>query len=158
MNLPQQKRSGIAVGIVILLFAAIMAWQTAIIPTGGGYAQVGPTAIPWLVVAMIAVLGAIVTVQAATGWWMVGRGEHGPLHSRSLIWIGIALTLNLVLISYLGFILASTAMFLCAARGFGSTRPVRDAGIGFSLAFIAYFGFDRLLGYQIGGGLIENLI
>ena len=134
-----------------------MAWQTAIIPTGGGYAQVGPTVVPWIVVTMIAVLGAAITIQAATGWWLV-EAQRAPLHTRSLIWIGIALALNLLLISSLGFILASTAMFLCAARAFGSTHPLRDAAIGFSLAAIAFMGFDRLLGYEIGSGLIENLL
>jgi putative tricarboxylic transport membrane protein len=62
------------------------------------------------------------------------------------------------LIGIAGFILASATLFVCTARAFGSARPLRDAGIGFAVALIAYIGFDRLLGYQIGDGLIENLI
>jgi putative tricarboxylic transport membrane protein len=157
MNKPQPSREAIGVGIFILIFAAVMAWQTAIIPTGGGYAQVGPTAIPWIIVSMIAILGAVITVQASTGWWIV-ETEHRPLRIKALAWIAIGLLLNILMIGTLGFVLASSAMFLCVARAFGSTNPARDAGIGFALAFVAYLGFDRLLGYQIGTGLIENLV
>lgn len=154
---PGPARDGIGVGIFILIFAAIMAWRTTLIPTGGGYAQVGPTVVPWIVTALIAILGGIILVQGATGAWQV-EAEHRPLHYKALGWIAVALILNLLIIGYLGFILASSAMFACVARAFGSRRVFRDASIGFAIAFIAYLGFDRLLGYQIGSGLIENLL
>jgi putative tricarboxylic transport membrane protein len=156
MNKPQPKREAIGVGLFILAFAALMAWQTSIIPTGGGYAQVGPTVIPWIIVTMIGILGAVITVQASTGWWIVAAG-HRPVQYKALGWIALGLLLNLLMIGTLGFVLASSAMFLCIARGFGSTKPLRDAGVGFAIAMIAFLGFDRLLGYQIGSGLIENL-
>jgi putative tricarboxylic transport membrane protein len=70
----------------------------------------------------------------------------------------LGLALNVALIERVGFILASTALFACTARAFGSVRPVRDAAIGFLIALAAYAGFDRMLGYQIGSGLIESLI
>ena len=69
----------------------------------------------------------------------------------------LGLLLNITLIEYAGFILSSTLLFLCTARAFGSEQPARDAAIGFALAFVAYVGFDRLLGYKIGSGLIESL-
>ncbi|MCA3600465.1 MAG: tripartite tricarboxylate transporter TctB family protein, partial [Methylobacterium sp.] len=56
-----------------------------------------------------------------------------------------------------GFILSSTLLFACVARGFGSRKLLRDALIGFGLALISYVGFDRILGYKIGSGLIEKL-
>jgi putative tricarboxylic transport membrane protein len=49
-------------------------------------------------------------------------------------------------------------MFPLVARGFGSRAPLRDALIGFVLACVSYVGFDRVLGYKIGTGIIENLI
>ncbi len=65
---------------------------------------------------------------------------------------------NVILIDDIGFILASTLLFLFTARAFGSRQLVRDAIIGFLLAVVAYVGFDRVLGYKIGTGLIERLI
>ena len=49
-------------------------------------------------------------------------------------------------------------LFVCTARAFKSTQLLRDAAIGFALALVAYVGFDRVLGYKIGSGLIERLI
>jgi putative tricarboxylic transport membrane protein len=49
-------------------------------------------------------------------------------------------------------------VFLFVALGFGSRNAPRDAAIGFALALVAYVGFDRVLGYKIGTGLIERLI
>ena len=49
-------------------------------------------------------------------------------------------------------------MFVCTARAFGSDQPIRDAAIGFALAVVAYVGFDRVLGYKIGSGIVEGLL
>ena len=70
----------------------------------------------------------------------------------------LGLLVNIALIEWAGFIIASTAMFPLVARGFGSRAPLRDAAIGFVLSCVSYVGFDRVLGYKIGTGFIENLI
>jgi putative tricarboxylic transport membrane protein len=74
------------------------------------------------------------------------------------LWVGGGLIANLILIDEAGFIIASTIMFAMVARGFGSRNWPRDLGLGFAIALVAYVGFDRLLGYKIGSGLIEALI
>ena len=150
-------RDGVLVGAAIVLFSAILAWRTSLIPSGAIYAEIGPRIIPWMVTVLLGVLGISITAEAYFGFWHVEK-EHGEFDRKSLAWIALGLGLNVALIGVLGFILASTVLFVCAARAFGSTRPLRDAGIGFALALTAYAGFDRLLGYQIGSGLIENLI
>ena len=157
MNERHSKRDGFFVGVVIIVFAAILALQTALIPSGAIYAEVGPTIVPWIVTALLGVLGISIIAESHFGFWYVKK-EHGAFDREALIWIGLGLGLNVALIGLLGFILASATLFVCTARAFGSARPFRDAGIGFALALIAYAGFDRLLGYQIGDGLIENLI
>jgi len=62
------------------------------------------------------------------------------------------------LIVPLGFTAASTAMFVLITYGFGSRNIMRDVAIGFVVAIIAYFGFAKLLGVNIGAGLIEGLL
>ena len=64
----------------------------------------------------------------------------------------------MALISHAGFIIAGTLLFICTARAFGSLQPLRDGAIGFALAVISYVGFDRILGYKIGSGLVESLL
>jgi len=145
------------VGAAIILTAVIFGWQTALIPSGAIYAEIGPATVPWIVTALLGALGISIIVESYFGYWHVDK-EHGEFDRTSLLWIGLGLGLNVALIGVLGFILASATLFVCTARAFGSVRPLRDAGIGFAVALIAYAGFDRLLGYRIGNGLIENLI
>ncbi|KAB2848650.1 MAG: tripartite tricarboxylate transporter TctB family protein [Hyphomicrobiaceae bacterium] len=166
-----QVRHGIAwpetaVGIGLLLLAAIAAYGTANIPSPP-YARIGPAVVPWGITAGIAVLGALLAYQGMRGGWE--REQDGGFDVRSLLWLLAGLAFNLTLIDgvnvsgsqvlpHLGFILSSTAMFVCTARAFGSTRPVRDVLIAFSLAAVAYLGFDRALDYKIGTGLVEGLL
>lgn len=151
------SREGIYLGAGVLLFAAIAGWQTSLIPGEAAYAQIGPAVVPWIVTLLIGGLGASMIAQSLRGRWPAAA-PPGAFDAAGLGWLALGLALNLALIGGIGFVLASTVLFACAARAFGSRRPARDAAIGFAIAFIAYLGFDRLLGYRIGGGFIENLI
>ena len=153
----ERAQAGVWLGGGLIVFAAIAGWRTAQIPSFVGYGQVGPTAIPWIVSALLAVLGAAIILQAWRGRWQAGE-KPGAINAAALGWVCLGLLLNVVLIGNAGFILASTALFACAARAFGSRRMLRDAAIGFLLALACYAAFDRLLGYRIGTGVIENLI
>ena len=64
--------------------------------------------------------------------------------------------LNVALIGSAGFTIASTILFVCVARGFGSKNPLRDALIGATFALIAYVGFATTLGINIGSGFVES--
>ena len=76
----------------------------------------------------------------------------------ALLWVVAGLALNVLLITYGGFTIASVVLFICVARGFGSKAILRDAGIGAAFALIAYFGFAKTLGINIGSGFVENAI
>lgn len=158
MTKPAWGEVGIGIGTILL--AAIVGWETSLIPGGAIYAKVGPKVIPWVVTGMLAVLGAILVLEGLRGGNLDqgGEDEHGPLDIKGLFWLLAGLALNVGLIDLAGFIIASTAMFVCTARAFGSTKIVRDAAIGFAVAVAAYVGFDRVLGYQIGSGLIERFL
>jgi putative tricarboxylic transport membrane protein len=153
--------SEVAIGAGTVLLAAIIGWQTlAISGTAAIYAQVGPAVFPWMVAGLLAVLGAILAVQGLLGGniEVADDDELPPLDMAGGVWLLAGLALNVALIDWIGFILASTLLFVCTARAFHSRNPLRDALIGFAVAFIAYVGFDRVLGYKIGSGLIESLI
>ena len=147
----------LGVGLGTLVLAAIVGWQTSVIPGGATYAQVGPNVIPWTVTVLLTVLGAILVAEAWLGRLPAPEEAHGAIDRSGIGWMLLGLALNLALIDYAGFILASTALFVCTARAFKSQNTLRDAGIGLAVALIAYVGFDRVLGYKIGSGLIEGL-
>lgn len=155
----QGSRGDLAIGAGIVLLSLALAWQASVIPGSASYAQVGADVFPWIVAAMLFGLGVCLVVAALRGGWS-HEIEDAPESTdwRSLGWVALGLFVNAAAIEYLGFILVSTVMFALIARGFGSTQPIRDAAIGFALAFVAYVGFDRVLGYKIGSGLIESLI
>jgi putative tricarboxylic transport membrane protein len=144
------------VGVAVLALAAVVGWQTTLIPHNAIYAQVGPTVIPWLATGLMALLGLVLAWRGVRGGWQ--HEEHGAFAPRGLGWLLAGLVLNVVLIGTAGFVIASTVLFVCTALAFGSRNPLRDAGIGFALALAAYAAFDRVLGYRIGSGLIEGLI
>lgn len=147
----------VAVGLGVCALAIIVAWQTTLIPDNAVYAKVGPKVIPWLATSLLAVLGVTLTVQGWRGGWEHdAAGEALAYPPLGTLLLGLAL--NVALIDVVGFIIASTVLFALTARAFGSRRIARDAAIGFLLAAVAYAGFDRVLGYKIGSGLIEGLI
>ena len=154
---PVSNRPHLIVAAGILVLAGVSVWQSLVIPRAALYAAVGPEVAPWAVTALLALFGTLLLIDALKGGW--AADQDGTLTERSAFLTVLAgLLANLVLIDFAGFILASTVMFTLVARGFGSVRPVRDAAIGFALAFVAYVGFDRVLGYKIGTGWIEALI
>ncbi len=146
----------VTLGIAVMAIAAVIGWQTSLIPLNAIYAKVGPNVIPWIVTGMLALLGIALAVQGLRGGW--AHEQEGTFDWPSLAWLLAGLIANVALIEHGGFILASTVMFVLTARAFGSSTWLRDAAIGFVLAVVAYVGFDRVLGYKIGEGLIERFI
>jgi len=146
----------IAVGVLVL--AAVVYWQTASIPVSPIYAKVGPTVVPTITALGLAVLGIVLLVEALRGGWQSQEERELTIDYAALAWIAAGLVLNVLLIGSAGFTLASIALFVCVARGFGSRAILRDAAIAAAFALVAYFGFAKTLGIDIGAGLVENAI
>lgn len=152
----QPAWNDVAVGLGVCVLALVVGWQTTLIPDNAVYAKVGPKVIPWLATGLLGVLGVALTLQGWRGGWE--HEDAGALDYASLGLMVLGLVLNVALIDVSGFIIASTVLFALTARAFGSRRSLRDAVIGFALATIAYIGFDRVLGYRIGSGLVERFL
>lgn len=151
---------GVSLGVIAL--GLVAAWQTTLIPSSA-YAQVGPRVFAWAASAMLVGTGALLLLEALRGGWD-GDEDFGEADVPGGLWMIAALAANVLLIDLelpglgtIGFVLSSTVLFTLTARAFGSRMPLRDAAIGFALAFVAYIGFDRVLGYRIGTGIIERL-
>jgi putative tricarboxylic transport membrane protein len=144
----------IAVGVLVL--AAVVYWQTASIPVSPIYAKVGPTVVPTITALGLGLLGAVLLFEAWRGGWQSETERELAVDHVALLWIAAGLILNVLLIGPAGFTLASIIMFVCVARGFGSKAIVRDAAIAAVIALVAYFGFAKTLGINIGAGWIEK--
>ena len=142
----------------MLVFAGVVFWQTAVIPVSPIYAKVGPTIVPTITAIGLAGLGLLLLYSALTGGWQPEEEKEVTPDRVALAWIVAGLVLNVLLITYAGFTIASVVLFVCVARGFGSKAILRDAGIGAAFALIAYFGFAQTLGINIGAGIVENAL
>ena len=146
------------IGIGVLALAIVMAWQALSMPVSPIYAQVGPTIVPIITALALGMLGILLLVDAVQGGWQPAEEKEVTPDRAALLWIVAGLVLNVLLITSAGFTIASVILFVCVARGFGSRAIVRDALIGAAFALVAYIGFAKTLGINIGSGLVENAI
>jgi putative tricarboxylic transport membrane protein len=146
------------IGAGVLVLAIVMVWQTLSIPVSPIYAQVGPTIVPIITACALGMLGVLLLVDALQGGWQSEDEKEITPDRVALLWIVAGLVLNVLLITSAGFTIASVILFVCVARGFGSKAIIRDALIGAVFALVAYIGFAKTLGINIGPGLVENAI
>jgi putative tricarboxylic transport membrane protein len=148
------------VGAGVIAFALLVGYLTWQIPVSPIYSKVGPTIFPYMVAAGLLVLGVLLTLQAVQGQWgeTDADADESPPDLRALGWLGAGLILNVALIDFLGFIIASTILFVCVCRAFGSKALLRDITVAVALTLIAYLGFAKLLGISIGAGILEGII
>jgi putative tricarboxylic transport membrane protein len=146
----------VAAGVLVL--AGVVFWQAAAIPVSPIYAKVGPTVLPTIAAAGLGLLGVFLLGSALTGGWQPAEEKSVRSDRVALLWVGAGLVLNVLLIGPAGFTLASVILFVCVARGFGSRAIPRDAAIGAAFALVAYFGFAKTLGINIGSGLVEDAL
>ncbi|WP_270938027.1 tripartite tricarboxylate transporter TctB family protein [Falsiroseomonas oryzae] len=155
-NLPD-----LGAALFVLLLGLLTAWQASVIPTSPIYAQVGPKAIPYLVAAGLLALGVALTVAALRGGWSDDIEElqgAAPLNLRALGLLLAGLLANLALIGPFGFTVAATAQFALVAAAFGSRAHLRNLAIAFVVSLGAYVLFVKLLGVNIGAGVVEGLL
>jgi putative tricarboxylic transport membrane protein len=81
-----------------------------------------------------------------------------PTSWRTLVIIGIALTLFAFTVRSWGFALASAMMFTISAYGMGSNRHAWNVAIGLTLGFIVFFVFDSWLGVRLPEGILGDLL
>lgn len=148
------------VGAGVVAFSLLVFYQTTQIPVSPLYSKVGPTVFPYMTATGLLALGVLLIVQALRGQWgeTDASKDAEPADRRSLGWLVLGLVLNVALIGTLGFVIASTILFVCVARAFGSTKWPRDLAIAVALALLAYLGFSRLLGVSIGAGVLEGIL
>jgi len=157
------ERSGVrfgelAVALGVLALAAVVYWQTQAIPISPIYAKVGPTVMPTIAAVGLGLLSLALIVSALRGGWQSEEERETQPDHMALLWVVAGLALNVLLIDRVGFTLASIVLFVCVTRGFGSRRILLNAAIAAAFALVAYFGFAKTLGINIGGGLVENAV
>lgn len=160
---PQAGTPGadLGVGLFVVLLGLLTLYAAWAIPDSPLYAQVGARAVPYLVGAILVVLGLGLTAVALRGGWS-GENEEAmaapPTNWRALGLLGAGLLVQIALIDWLGFVIAATIQYVLVCAAFGSRHPLRDLAIGIVVTLGAFLGFSRLLGVNIGAGVLEGIL
>ena len=151
-------RGQLAVAVGYTVLGVLVLWGAMYLPTEGGYAQVGPGVVPRIVGAILIVLGLAMVREAVTGGFR-GHDEEGeaklPMDWRAFAWVSAGIIGYGLLIEHLGFIIASTLLFVFVARGFSSRRWILNILVGAVLAVAVYAVFNYGLGLTLPAGILK---
>ena len=144
-------------GAVVLGLGLFIATETSLMEVAASNAAIGPRLFPFLVAAGLLVVGAAVLWQAFFGHIAHERGFE--LDWRAVALVAGGLLLQIFLIESLGWIIASTLMFLAATLAFRERRVVISIAIGLVLTGLTYWVFNYGLGLSLPiGTTIEELL
>ncbi|HZA96476.1 MAG TPA: tripartite tricarboxylate transporter TctB family protein [Burkholderiaceae bacterium] len=148
----------------VLALGSFALYTALRLPSAGGYSGIGPNAIPVAVAGGLAALGVWLLIEALTGGWRartsddpLERGEHA-FHAPAFAWVTAGLFAQMALIHTAGFVLGAAVLFTAVARGFGSTRPVRDAAIGLALGLAVFLFFVKFLNVGLPAGWLRPVL
>ena len=122
--------------------------------SGGTLASGG--AYPAFVLTGLALSGVAALLVGRTARRTAPGPAVGVSYSGTVLWIGLALVLNLAMAERAGFVFASTVMFWLTARAFDNRHPVRDGLFAVVMAVAAYVLFGRLLQLPLPVGALER--
>lgn len=148
---PRRDRAQLVISALLIALALFVFYQTQLIVADGGYSAIGPRFSPMLVAGALLLIGVLLLRQALAGGWrnMQEATPPEPFFAPAFLWIAGGLALNMVVIGFIGFTLASALLFVMVARGFGSRSLGRDGAIGLVLALAVFFFFTRVLGLAL---------
>ena len=151
----------VAVAAGVTLIGVLILWGSFYLPTGGGYAQVGPGVVPRGVGALIIVLGIFLLREAFTGGFRGVDEEaevHMPMDWPSFAWVSGGIIAYGLVIEHLGFVISSTILFVMVARGFNSRRWLLNTATGLVLAAIVFAIFNYGLGLTLPVGVLGKIL
>ncbi|MCX2900457.1 tripartite tricarboxylate transporter TctB family protein [Pseudomonas mandelii] len=145
----------LAIGIGLIALSAVLAYGAWQFPPEMGFVILPAYVYPYALAAFVGGVGLLLCYQAVTGGFRELADHDGesakalPGGRAGVTWVTVGLVAVALLINVIGFVLAAALLFVCAARGFGSRRPVRDLAIGMALTLPIYWLFNAGLGVSL---------
>jgi putative tricarboxylic transport membrane protein len=104
---------------------------------------------------VLVLIGGAAALAAAVWqtWAARARAKRDPGNVAALATVALALVVDVALVDWIGFVVASALMFAIAARAFGSRRLTRDSIVGLGIAAVIYVAFTRGLGVALPHGV-----
>jgi len=139
----------------VLALGLFIAFETSRAP-GAANAVVGPALFPYLIATGLVLVGLSLMRQAFSGHIAHEGGFELDFVAVALVSLG--LIVQMLLLERLGWIPATTLLFIAVARAFGSRRLAVDIGIGIALTTLAFVLFNYGLDLNLPGGVLEDLL
>ena len=145
-------------GGAVLALGLFVALQTAGLTVPPSHAAIGPRLFPFLIAFGLIIVGALLLREAFFGHVAHERGRF-ELDWPAMAIVGAGLVVQMLLLETLGWIIATTILFMAGARAFGSRRLALDAAIGLVLTSLAFGLFNYGLGLSLPvGSAFEELL
>ena len=144
-------------GGVVLGLGLFVAIETSLMEVAASNAAIGPRLFPFLIAFGLLAVGVAVLWQAFFGHIAHERGFE-------LDWLAVALVsggliLQMLLVESLGWIIATTLLFVAATLAFRERRVLISIAIGLALTCLTYWVFNYGLGLSLPiGTTIEELL
>ncbi|HXF55878.1 MAG TPA: tripartite tricarboxylate transporter TctB family protein [Hyphomicrobiaceae bacterium] len=125
------------------------------------YARVGPEVFPRAVGVGLALIGLLLTLDALRRRWRVEWAAPlalpaSPQDTLRLMGrvalMAVGLALSVLLMRPLGFVVATTTLFLCVTVAFGSRSVLRDFAIALAFTATVFLAFTLGLGLYLPAG------
>jgi putative tricarboxylic transport membrane protein len=84
--------------------------------------------------------------------------QHLPMDWVSFAWVSGGIIAYGLLVERVGFIFASTVLFVCVARSFSSRRWAMNIVVGLLLAVVVFAIFNYGLGLSLPAGLLKPIL
>jgi len=147
-------RAALVIAAVLLVLAAIVAWDASRVVGGGQYARIGPQTIPYVIALCLAGLGVWTIFEAIRGDFP----EREPQEAMPVLWIVAGLLVQLLTIRFIGFSIATGILFALVARGFGERRFWISVPFGLVLSVVVWVIFARGLSLTLPHGPLEDAL
>jgi putative tricarboxylic transport membrane protein len=146
-------RAELVIALALIVLGAVVAWDAAHMRSGvAAYSRIGPRAFPYSIAAGLVAIG-IATANSALRSAAPSRERD---HIMPMAWIIGGLVVQIALLRYAGFALATGAVFAATAKAFGRGRLwlTYPLGVVFALAIWLFFAKGLLL--VLPAGPLEN--
>jgi putative tricarboxylic transport membrane protein len=147
-------RAALVIALLLIAAGAVVAWDVAHMRAGvAAYSRIGPKAFPFAIAAGLVGLGVLTAIQAFR--------EHAPPVERAewppMAWIVGGLIVQIVLLPYAGFAIATGAVFAATAKAFGRGLLWFTYPVGVVMSLAIWLFFSKALQLVLPAGPLERL-
>lgn len=143
---------GLFIALLLAAVAAIVAWDGSHIADVQSYARIGPKAFPFAIAGALFLFSILTAFHALKSTPERERDEPLPV-----LWILGGLFVQLLLISYSGFSVATGLLFAATAKAFGRGNFFVTIPAGIALSLLLWIIFSKGLALNLPAGPLERL-